>query len=167
MKVLVSDDPSRPAEQKRVVEGSPWRVVAVISLVFMVVGFVDSALTFFPTAFGTTEWEFGTVTASLNGLPLPVLSLALFAAAGVELGWIKLTRVACVLMILVALVIAAMALLYLTTLPQALNAAQQAGPMGQLGIKKSIMKSAVQLIAYPVGLCLTARVAWIMARRGS
>lgn len=166
MKVLVTDNQDRSAMQPAI-DAAPWRVLLVLSVAFMLVGFVDSALTFIPTAFGTTEWEFGTVTASLNGLPLPLLSLGLFAAACVTLGWPRTARSAGLLMVVLALLILAMGLLYLTTLPQALNAARQAGPMGLLGIKRAIIKTSVQLVVYPVAMMVTARTVWKLTRRSA
>ena len=137
-----------------------WLLAAVAGAVFLAVGIVDTVLTFIPSAFGSTEWEFGTVTASLNGLPLPLLGAALIAAAGVARGWRLMVRVLAVLLILAGLTVVALGVLYLTTLPQALQAAGQAGGVGPIGIKRAAAKTLVQLVAYPLGLGTMATLCW-------
>ena len=53
-----------------------------VGLAFLVAGGADLVLTWFPAAFGTAEWEFGTITQTLNGLPVPTLGLALVGVWG-------------------------------------------------------------------------------------
>ena len=169
MKVL-SGESREPREQPHVRDTArdAWLLVASAGVIFLVVGGLDTVLTFIPSAFGTTEWEFGTVTASLNGLPLPVLGAALLAGAGLVRGWRKVVRTLAVGMILVALAVLALGVIYLTTLPQALSAAQQAGGIGTIGIKRAMVKTLVQLVAYPVGLAVMATLCWRFTRvRGS
>ena len=141
-----------------------WLLAAVAGVVFLVVGGVDTMLTFIPSAFGSTEWEFGSVTAAFNGLPLPVLGTALLAAAGLVRGWRLLVRVLAGGMVLAVLAILALGVVYLTTLPQALNAAQQAGGIGPIGIKRAAVKTVVQLVSYPVGLLVMATMCWRFTR---
>src|SRR5687767_11526069 len=54
-----------------------WPLLGLIGLAFTVIGAVDIALAWYPSALGSAEWEFGTIGATLNGLPLPALGLFL------------------------------------------------------------------------------------------
>lgn len=152
-------------DKARVTETVPgridgWRLLFVPSVLFVVVGSMDAVLTWFPTNFGSAEWEFGTISASLNGLPLPVLGLVLMLAASVALERRRLAQVVIVVLLLIAIVVAIVAVLYLLTLPQAFRAAADAGEVGRIGIRKAMLKTVVQLIGYPVALGITAWHGW-------
>jgi len=41
------------------------------------------ALLWYPLQFGSADWEFGTISAYLNGMPLGTLGLALLAAGAI------------------------------------------------------------------------------------
>jgi hypothetical protein len=157
--VLVSRERSANAET-RFDQDTAWRLLFVPGWLFVVVGGIDSLLTWFPANFGQAEWEFGTVTASLNGLPLPLLGLVLVLTAAIALGRLALARVVLVLLLLAALAVLGMLGLYLLTLPQALRATAEASDIARVGLKKSIIKSAVQLICYPFALGTTALIGW-------
>lgn len=137
-----------------------WRMLFVPSVLFVVVGSMDAVLTWFPTNFGSAEWEFGTISASLNGLPLPVLGLVLMLAGSLALGRRRLAWSVVMVLLLIAIVVAIVAVLYLLTLPQAFRAAADAGEVGRIGIRKAMLKSVVQLIGYPVALGITAWYGW-------
>lgn len=137
-----------------------WRVLVVPAVLFIVVGGVDSILTWIPTSFGQAEWEFGTITASLNGLPLPVLGLVLLMAAAMSANSLPGVRVASVLLVLTAIAVLVMGVFYLLTVPHALRAASAAGGVTALGLKKAMVKTAVQLVAYPIGLITSAVIGW-------
>jgi len=163
-KVLLSEERVR---QQPSFAHTAWRVLIVPAVLFTVVGGVDSALTWYPTDFGRAEWEFGTVTASLNGLPLPVLGLVLLMAAMMSKDSARGARAVAVVLAILGFLIVAMGLLYLLTLPQALQAAETAGGLSSLGLKKAMVKTAVQLIAYPAGLFATAWIGWRYTRRSA
>ncbi len=129
-------------------EPSPSRSVwAWVGLAFLIVGGADLVLTWFPVQFGNHEWEFGTVTAALNGLPVPILGLAamIWAAGEGHRKWIAtLSLAASVLLflgILVGLILWAMGVpLALQSVPAQLG----------LGLKKALVKTAIQGVVYPV-----------------
>lgn len=134
--------PPRP-EQVRSGLGS---VAGWSGLTFLLVGGWDFALTWYPLSFGNREWEFGTVTASLNGLPVPTMGLALLLVGALLLerrwwaGLVGLAAFGLMVWVLVG------AVLWVTTVPLALRTAP---PEVLLGLKKSIVKSALQCVAYP------------------
>lgn len=61
-----------------------WLVLGWTGLAFLIVGGADFVLLWFPMNFGSPEWEFGTVTQSLNGFPILLLGLGLLTAASGE-----------------------------------------------------------------------------------
>jgi hypothetical protein len=125
---------------------------------FVVVGGVDLALTWLPVGFGNPEWEFGTVTSMMDGLPVPTLGLVALIGAG-QLGGSRVTsRMGSLLLALLGLWVVAAAILYATTVPIALRAVTD--PVIKTGLMKAIWKTAVQCVAYPVGLIWLAAVAW-------
>lgn len=141
-----------------VADGRIWRFLGWAGWVFVAVGGVDSLLTWFPLALGQPEWEFGTITASLNGLPLPVLGLVLVLGANVAAGRTWMVRVVAVVMLLLALVVLAVAVLYMLNVPLALRAVTD--PLARQGVLKAMVKTVVQVIAYPTGLIAMAVIAW-------
>jgi len=125
---------------------------------FAVVGGVDVLLTWYPLHFGSAEWEFGTVTATLNGLPLFTMGMALMVAAAVAGGSRRGVRTLAVAFVVVAVAIALAAILWVTTVPIALHSV--ADPVVKTGLKKAIAKTCVQAIAYPLGFAWVGIKAW-------
>jgi hypothetical protein len=132
-------------------------------LTFLLVGGFDFALTWYPSDFGNREWEFGTVTASLNGLPVPTIGLVLLLAGAILLerrwwaGVVAVVSWVGMLWVLVGIV------LWATTIPLAV---QTVPPEVALGLKKAVAKSALQSLMYPV---ILAYLGWsaIGAMRGT
>lgn len=124
-----------------------WALLGWVGLTFLVVGGADFALTWYPTDFGNREWQFGTVTASFNGLPLLVLGLGLLLASSILTRRRWLAGVATVGAFGLLLWVLAGVVLWLGTIPLALEGT----PVQVLtGMKKAIAKTAVQSTIYPV-----------------
>lgn len=149
--------PSAP--KLRRVEGTPageqgWELLGWIGLVFALIGAVDLTLAVFPSRFGTAEWEFGTISAVLNGLPLPTLGLMLLLASGISGHRRWQVVVACAASIAIVLALLGAAFLYVTIVPLALR--DVTNPVVRLGLMKSIAKSGALLVIYPVVLTFLA-----------
>ncbi len=122
-------------------------LLAPVGVAFLLVGGADIALTWYPLRIGAVDWELGTIMQTLNGLPVFALGLALLsarAAAGAR-RWPAVS--VSIAMILVAIAIVAMAGLLALSVPVALNAVQD--PAVLQGLKKAVLKAAVQVVAYP------------------
>jgi hypothetical protein len=135
---------NRPVDHPRA-----WAVLGWTALAFLVVGGFDFALTWYPPDFGNREWEFGTVTASLNGLPILLIGIALLLAASIQTGrrwWAILATVASLVMLVW---VAVGAVLWATNVPLALESVP---PELAVGIKKSLAKTVVQSVVYPLVL---------------
>ncbi len=142
----------KPEERARALPSpdpeAAWYLLGGIGFVFAVVAGADLALAWYPLAFGDAEWEFGTVTTVLNGLPLLAVGLGLLFAAGVARGRVWLVRIASGLLLAAALVILAALVLYATTLSTALSTVE---PNLKGGLIKGIVRTTLQGVLYPVG----------------
>jgi hypothetical protein len=124
-----------------------WALLGWVGLTFLVVGGADFVLTWYPMDFGNREWEFGTVTASFNGLPVPVMGLGLLLASSMHTGRRWLVGLATVGAFGLLLWVLAAAALWMATVPLALDAT----PVDvMIGMKKALVKTSVQSLTYPV-----------------
>lgn len=145
-----------PKEPEPVLEpGEGWNQVQLYSLVgwmgwtLVLLWGTDFGLTWFPIRLGDRQWEFGTVSASFNGMPSLFVGvpMILVGAAGLKRR-IWAAMVAALLLIVTVVVLYGLAI-YWTSVPLALNALE--GP-ALLGLKKAIGKTLVQSMVYPVVL---------------
>jgi hypothetical protein len=134
------------------------RVVADIGFLLAVVGLADLLLVWFPLAVGNPEWEFGTVSAFLDGLPAASLGLGLVLASALVLRQRWVVRVTAVLFALLALLILGAAVLYATNIPLALRSVTD--PTYQLGMYKAVVKTLVQALCYPAAFLWIAAHGW-------
>lgn len=130
-----------------------WRLFAWFGLVLAVVGSVDVALQWYPLAFQSPEWEFGTVSVSFASLPLLTIGstilLASFLARGVRAGVVTMG----VVFTLLTLGVVFGFVLFLTDVPLALRAAP--GPAA-LNLKKSILRTTVMGLTFGTGYLIAA-----------
>ncbi len=126
--------------------GTAWRWIGWFGLVLAVVGLADFALAWYPMNWGSPEWEFGTVTASYSGLPLPTMGLLALIASAVARGMRWQIVVLAVGLLGFALLLYVGFAVFLTTVPMALGAVEG---VPQLGIKKAIVKTTVLALAFP------------------
>jgi hypothetical protein len=130
-----------------------WRLFAWFGLVLALVGFVDVALQWYPLAFQSPEWEFGTVSVSIASLPLLTIGstilLASFLARGVRSGVVTMS----VVFTFLALGVAFCLFVFLTDVPLALRAGR--GPEA-LTLKKSIVRTTVMGLTFGAGYLIAA-----------
>lgn len=120
-----------------------WAILLFTGIAVTVVGWFDLGLLWYPIRFGNVEWEFGTISAHLNGMPLGTVGFGLVAAALVAqhrstrpLAWVAGLIVASHL---------AIGAIYLLDVPVALKgSAPQVIPM----LKKGMLKAGVYLLVY-------------------
>lgn len=125
-----------------------WYLLGGLGLVFALVGGLDILLAWYPPDFGSAEWKFGTVTATLNSFPLLSLGLILLTVAGLARGRPGIVRTMLVVLALVVVLIIGCAALYL---PQIGNAmALVTDPTVKMGLRRAITKTSVQLILYTI-----------------
>lgn len=127
----------------------------MVGAVLAVVGAVDVALVWYPARFGVAEFEFASVAASLNSMPVVTLGLGLVVAASSALESRALAWTTVILAVAVALLLLVSMVLFGLTVPLALQA--EVEPIILTGIKKQVAKSSVQLAAYAVAYVLLVR----------
>lgn len=157
-KILVREERSRRAAPTAPSTPVAWKVIGWFGLLLAIVGLCDVALHWYPLAFSSPEWEFGTVAMSLGALPLPTIGFAAllgsFLARGVRWG---IMTMSIVLLVLGLAVLAAYAL-FLLDVPLALRAATSPAA---LTLKKAIFRTTVMGpgfgIAYVVGAVMALR----------
>jgi len=127
-----------------------WEIIGWVGLAFLIIGGMDLLLGWFPTRFGSPEWEFGTVTRTLDNLPIVAMGLMLLlssvAARGIDWALRAGALVAAILgvLVLVALV------LYALDVPLAFRVVKD--PLARSGLKRAVLKAAVQGTLYPAVL---------------
>lgn len=138
--------------------GPAWTVLGEIGILLAVVGGVDFLLLWFPPAFGNPEWEFGAVTATLDGLPALTVGLALALGSALSLRKRRLGRAISVVFALLGVTLIALSLLYLTTLPLAWRSVTD--ELMQVGLLKAVGKTLVQSAMYPAIFLWIAAKGW-------
>ncbi len=121
--------------------------MALVSGIFIiVVGWVDILVGWFPLGFGSPEWEFGVVSATVDGLPLSTLGLVatLLGASASGSRWGLWTAAVWAAWVLVVLTVAAV--FYALTVPVALGTLGPAGLQGPLG--RAVIKTSTLLAVY-------------------
>jgi hypothetical protein len=157
-KIILGEE---PAASRRSLPPAPdlgWYLLGAVGIAFTLVGLVDLALVWYPADFGNAEFEFGSVTSVLNNMPIVALGLTMWIGSAAARGRKWNLRIASTVLILVVLVIILAGLLYLTVIPMALQSKVE--PLVMTGIKKSIFKSLVQAVVYPLVLAYVAVKAW-------
>ena len=116
-----------------------WKWVGWFALVLTAAGVGDWVLAWYPLSFGTVEWEFGTVVASIANLPLITMGFAGLLGSAVARGvrW-QIVTTAWVLIVWTVLLLASLTLFALD-IPVALAAVQRG--TARLGILKAIAKT--------------------------
>ena len=146
-KVLVRQREGSPSVALAPAPDVAWQMLGWTGLAFCFVGGLDVALTWLPLSLGNPEWEFGTITASLNGLPLAVMGLALVMVSAVSRGRRWLVRTTAMVFLALGVMILAAGVLYATDVPIALQAITT--PVARVGLGKAMIKTASQVIGYP------------------
>jgi magnesium-transporting ATPase (P-type) len=117
-----------------------WRALGWIGIAFALLGLIDVALGWYPPAFGNAEWEFGTISGTLNALAIPMLGLYLVLASSIARSDRRSARIVAVVMGLLLATILLLGVIYLTVLPIAIKAVSS-NALVALGMKKAVVKA--------------------------
>ena len=153
--ILITD----PVKPRQVVPDFAlgWNLLWLTGWLFVIVGLLNIALIWIPLQLGNPEYEFASVAASLDSLPLPTMGLVFALAGSRATGRLGSAKVAMVTAFLVTGFIVAAALLYWLAVPLALKAVKE--PVIRLGIMKSVVKVSAQALLYPIALVVLVRMA--------
>lgn len=136
-------------------EHTAWTLLGWVGGAFLLLGLGDILIGWYPFAFGNTEWEFGTISGTLNAFALPMLGLYFILASGLARGSRVQARTAAVLMSVLLVVLAGMAIVYLMVAPIALRSAAPSAAL-LAAMKKGVAKSAMLAVGYGILLLVGA-----------
>jgi hypothetical protein len=142
-----------------------WYLLGWAGWVFLLGGMLDIGLAWIPFHLGNPEWEFGTVTQSLQALPVPFLGAALIIAAGIARNRLWWARIGVIVLALMALCVVLSGVLYALNVPLALRAVKQ--PQVLFGLKKAIVRTALQVALYGVTATGMAWLGWRTVKRAA
>ena len=127
-----------------------WEVVGWMGLAFLVIGAVDLLLGWIPTRFGSPEWEFGTVTRTLDNLPIVAMGMVLLLSSVAARGVAWATRAAALAAVVLGVLVLVAMVLYALDVPLAFGVVND--PLARSGLKRAVLKAAVQGTLYPAVL---------------
>lgn len=154
-----------PAEAVgRAAEPRGFEILALLGLVFALVGLVDLALLWAPLRFASPLWEVGTYSRTLDGLPMVALGLGLvaFAAVRAPADPAALRTTMALVFFCLAAGLVAIAALYATSLPAALR---DMSATAADRFRSTMLKNLVEAIAYPLAFVWIGRILWSSKRR--
>ena len=153
--ILINDPPAGPRRPIADIT-TGWSLLLVMGWLFVIVGLLNIALLWWPLQMGNPEYEFASVAATLDSLPLPTMGLGFALAASRASGRGTSAKLAILVAVVVAVLVVLAAVLYALAVPLALRAVKE-GPV-RLGIMKSILKVSAQAVLYPLALLAFARM---------
>ncbi|HWP38555.1 MAG TPA: hypothetical protein VNL18_13475 [Gemmatimonadales bacterium] len=116
-------------------------------LILTVVGLGDFALAWYPMAFGSPEWEFGTVVSSFAGLPLVTMGFAGLLGSAVARGVRWQSLVVAWMLVTFGAALLATYLVFLLDIPVAFRAAGENATV-RLGLTKAIVKTSLIAVVF-------------------
>ena len=135
-----------------------WGLLAPAGLTFALVALVDLALVWVPVRLGDTGWQFDTVSAVLDGMPMLAMGLVLGYGAALARSRYVTLRWWSAAMVLVAIALLMAFGLYLFSVPAVLASAGSAET--RLGLTKAVIQTGAQGIAYPTALFWLGTRGW-------
>ena len=159
LQVLDRDAKRSPSLINKEALGTAWRFVGWLGIVLLVVGVVDIALRWYPTAFKSTEWEFATTSISIASLPLLSIGattlLFSFLARAARTG----VMIVGVLFTLLALLVIAWLVLFALDVPVALGAITAAGPRTEIikNVVRTLVMGGAFFLLYVAGAAVSFR----------
>jgi hypothetical protein len=162
---VISVDAGRPHRFRlRDASATAAILALVVGGAFTVVGLVDLALLWYPVRLGNAPWEFGTLSATFDNLPMTALGVALVTLGLIShprLGGVWL-RAAAVCYLAAGVLLLAMAILY------GLSAIEVVGraPDESMGaFMRAVVKNVAEILAYMAASGVLAVVCWRAVER--
>lgn len=121
-------------------------ILTAVGCALLVMGATDLLLAVIPLRVGNVEWEFGTISAVVNGMPVPAMGAALVAAGAMARD--SITGVAAIMVwsVVLSALLLGCGVLFVLDIPVALRAVTEATAREPL--KSAILKTIVGLVTY-------------------
>jgi hypothetical protein len=145
--------PSSEQQEPRPSTAPTWRILGLVGMGLIVAGAADLGSGLYPLAFGTPEWEFGSIASFLNRLPLMALGLALALAASLALRSRATSILWATGLLGVGLLVLLLGLVFVTAVPVVMT-----GQPGDVRVQlwKGIAKAGAQAVVYTLAFVGTA-----------
>ncbi len=117
----------------------------VLGVTLAAVGWLDVLLLFYPSAWASIDWEFGTISGVFEGLPLGTIGLATMTVAAVGRGWVGAMRLMAAVLLLVAVGLTLLAVVFALDMPVVWRAVN---PNMQQTIAKAMAKTMISAFVY-------------------
>jgi hypothetical protein len=128
-----------------------WRALGRVGLVLAVIASVDVLLRWFPPAFKSPEWEFGTVAMTFASLPLVTVGLVAALASAMARGARTSVSVMVGVFCVMSLFVVAALLLFASDVPIALSAMKNNMPVeAARELKRTVARSIVMGVGFAV-----------------
>ena len=128
-----------------------WKALGRVGLILAVIASVDIVLRWFPTAFRSPQWEFGTVAMTFASLPVVTVGLVAALASGMARGERVGVSVLAAVFCVMSVFLVACLLLFGTNVPVALSAIQNNMPVeAAREVKRTIARSVVMGVGFTV-----------------
>lgn len=138
---------------------SAWTVLTVLGMALAVIGFTDIALLWYPARWASVDWEFGTVSAAFDAMPLATIGLGLACTGAVARGRRRLLVVMALVMFAVFAALGVMLTIFALDVPVVWRAVD---PQLRLPVRKAMMKTGSMSVVYMI-LYLTLGI-WVARR---
>lgn len=135
-----------------------WYLLGGIGVVFLLVAGADLLLAWVPLDFGNVEWKFGTVSTTLEHLPVFVVGLGLIFGSAAGRGNRMMLRVVSLVFLILAALALMGAVIYVTTIPAARAAVTD--PVLKSGLDRAILKTVFKAIVYPIAFAWIGIKGW-------
>lgn len=133
------DEPRASAE-------TGWLTLAAAGWSLLLMGAIDLSLAWIPPRIGQPDWEFGTISAMLNSLPVPTIGAALALGASAALGRRGAVGAVAAWSALVCLFLSVAVVLYVLDIPLALRAVTD--PVPRSALTAAMAKSLCSVVVY-------------------
>src|SRR5262249_27482403 len=122
---------------------------ALVGWALTIVGIADITLLYFPARLASVDWEFGTISGTIDGMPLVTIGLSAVTAAAAARGRRGGLRTASILQLLATMVLLTLLAVYASDIPVALRAVEPAlQPTLQKAIIKTVFMGGVYDVLY-------------------
>lgn len=128
-----------------------WKALGRVGLILAVIASVDIVLRWFPTAFRSPEWEFGTVAMTFASLPVVTIGLVAGLASGMARGERGSVTVLAAIFCVMSVALFGCLLLFGSDVPVALSALKNNVPVDAAReLKRTIARSIVMGVGFAV-----------------
>ena len=155
--VLIQAD---PRARDPITQGAPmtaWRLFGWFGLLLVVIGGSDVLSQWYPPAFHSPEWEFGTAAVTIASLPLLTIGAVVLLASFLARGKRNAVTAVGVLFVLLFVAVAAVLALFALDVPIALHAPP--GPPLTM-VKKAMARTAIMGGSYELAYFVAAILAF-------